>query len=169
MAHELDVLRTVFAYHVVSEVIGADGVKTAEELTFLHRRWPREKLAGMGLVDGSGTPGATFHAALAEALEALPGRLGQDEKLALIETFWDASLADGHQDRNESAAVARAADLLGVPGHVWMAHMERKGDMGTVELDDPDDVDGHLELMELDEDDDTVTPADAPTEAPDDR
>lgn len=169
MTHDLDVLRTVFAYHVVTEVIGADGVKTAEELTFLHRRWPRETLAKMGLVDAAGSLNATFHSALAKALDELPDLLGDEEKLALIETFWDASLADGHQDRNESAAVARAADLLKVPGHAWMSHLERKGDMGTIDLDDPDDIQGHLEFVELDDDEDTVTPADTPTESPDDR
>ena len=167
VASELDPLVQVFAYHVVAEVVAADGTVDDEERAFLEARWPRQRFAELGLFDSTGAPTGAFHEACSSAVAQLKTALSQDDKLALLDTFLEASLADGELHPAESATVSRAAKLLGLHGSAVLERLEGLGVVGELELPEPDGVDTFLQLVE-DPDGETVTPADAATETPDD-
>jgi len=166
-AQELDTLRLVFAYHVVQQVVAADGVVDDDERAFLEAHWPQARLTELGLLDSTGQPTEAFHQARNTAVSQLRTQLELEQKLELIDTFLQASLSDGHLHHAESAAVVQAARLLDLPGSVWLARLEDNGLVGDVDLPEPAGVEGALQLV-TDPDGETVTPADAATATPDD-
>jgi uncharacterized tellurite resistance protein B-like protein len=168
VAHDLQTLRAVYAFHVVRSIIAADGEEHPDEVAFRRRQNLAGPLAAAGLLDGAGHPTPAFAGALDEARARLPRELDQAGRLALVETFTDASLADGFMDRSEGHLLAEAAAALGLSGTVWMQHLARTDRLGDVELPEPEGVEGHLQLVD-DPEGPTVTPADRPTETPDDR
>lgn len=163
---DLDTLQMVFAYHVVEEVVGADGEISDEELAFLQERWPREVMAERELLDSQAKPTARFESARREAIARLPTSLTPAAKLELVQLFFHAGMVDGHLDRGESEVVMRAADLLGVPVEEWMALLGESDHVGEVDLPEPEGVEGHLVMLDV-ASEPTVTPADAATVTPD--
>lgn len=164
MSHDLDTLRMVFGYHVVQEVVAADGTVDASEAAYLESHWPRQHLVDKGLLDSTGAPTEAFHSARNAAVSQLKTLLELEQKLSLIDTFLQASLADGHLHHAESAAVVQAARLLDVPGSVWLARLEAQGLAGQVELPEPDGLESHLVMLDPVADARTETPEDGDTE-----
>ncbi|MFK7926897.1 MAG: TerB family tellurite resistance protein [Myxococcota bacterium] len=159
---DLDVLRMVFAYHVVDEVVAADGEVSAEELSFVESRWPKSRMVEAGLFDSAGKPTAEYEAARVEAVARLPTELGAEDSLALVRVFLEAGMVDGHLERAESEVVIRAASLLNVPVDDWMKVLDDSDDMGELDLPEPEGLEGHLVMLDL-ASEPTVTPADLPT------
>lgn len=168
MSHDRNTLRMVFGYHVVQEVVAADGAIDERERAFLESHWPSQLLVERGLLNAQGERTPLFDAARAQAIDTLKRDLTLEEKLGLIDTFMQASLSDGHLHHQESATVVRAAQLLDVPSSAWLGRMEAQGLAGEVELPEPDGLDSHLILLDPVEEAPTETPADAATESPDD-
>ena len=164
---DLDILRTVFAYHVVEEVVGVDGEVTHDELSFLSVRFPRDRMLELGLFDTTGKPTERFESARGEAIIRLPTELSWEQRVDMVRTFFDAGMADGRLERDESRVVIRAAELLQVPVDDWMRALGSSDDVGELELPEPDGLEGHLVMLDVSAEP-TVTPADAATETPSD-
>lgn len=163
--HDLKTLTMVFAYHVVGSVIAADGHTSSEEAVFLERKWPLDVMVDRGFIREDGSRTAEYRAAREMALADLPNILSQADKLALISTFMEAGLADGHLDREEAAVITRAAELLGLRSAEWMDHLAAADTLGDVELPDPEDQAGHVQMIH---DLPTASPDDIATTVPDD-
>ena len=165
LQHDLKTLTMVFAYHVVGSVITADGETSSEEAVFLERRWPLAGMVDRGFILEDGSRTDKYRRARQRALADLPDLLSQADKLDLICTFMDAGLADGHLDRDEAAVITRAADLLGLTAAEWMDHLAKRDTMGEVELPEPEEQAGHVQLLhELP----TASPDDIVTQTPSD-
>ncbi|MCB9682419.1 MAG: hypothetical protein H6733_13210 [Alphaproteobacteria bacterium] len=128
MDFELPHLELAFAYHVIQQVVGADGVVGDAELRFVEERFPPAVLRSAGFKDARGRFTDRYEEALGDALLELPVRLPMDARLVLIDLFLDASLADDDHGAAEAVHAARAARLLGIPDDVLAAHVASRGD-----------------------------------------
>lgn len=164
---DLDGLRRVFAYHVLREVVAADGTIDEAEQAFLDARFPPDALRTEGLVDSAGEPTVRLTEQFAHAVPQLRVHLSREDKLSLVDTFLQASLADGQLHHAESGAVVRAAELLELPSSAWLARLDAQGLGGDIDLPEPEGLEGALQLID-DPSGPTVTPADAATQTPDD-
>jgi uncharacterized tellurite resistance protein B-like protein len=109
----LDQLKLAFSYHVVNQVLGADGAVVPAEAGFLARTFPPTVLERSGFVASDGRFTARWQHALGEALLQLP-ILPVAERVAIVDTLFDAALADDKLDVGETGIVLRAARLLGL-------------------------------------------------------
>ncbi|MEQ1504081.1 MAG: hypothetical protein ABMB14_17695 [Myxococcota bacterium] len=116
-------LQLAFAYLATLELVGADAHVGLEELAFVHRRFPLDRLVAAGFVDGDGRTTPALHEARARATLALPARLSLADKLALLALVADASAADGVLSPEEADALSALAQLLDVADAAWMGHL----------------------------------------------
>lgn len=105
-----DELKLAFSYHIINQISGADGIIEPEEAKFLQRSFPGRMLVEARFVAG-GRFTRRWQEALGEALLVLPA-LPVRERLALVETFFRAAIADDHLAWAEADVVRRAARLL---------------------------------------------------------
>lgn len=119
----IEELKLAFSYHLVNQVLGADGVVAPQEFKFLHRTFPQDVLARSRFVtDGRFT--RRWQEALGEALLQLPS-LGVPERLSLVETLFHAALADDELTGEEAHILKRAARLLGLADRDYAALLEQ--------------------------------------------
>jgi hypothetical protein len=109
----LEELKLAFSYHVVNQILGSDGVVVAAEAGFLARTYPPALLERSGFVSGDGGFTERWQTALGEALLQLP-TLPVAERTAIVDSLFDAALADDRFDVAEAGLVLRAARLLGL-------------------------------------------------------
>lgn len=109
----LDELKLAFSYHVVNQILGADGSVVPAEARFLEKTFPRLLLERSGFVDAKGAFTKRWHDALGEALLQLPTR-SVPERVAIVDTFFRAALADEALEVAEAGIMKRAARLLGL-------------------------------------------------------
>lgn len=103
-------LELAFTWHVVHQIVAADGQVTEAEREFVGRNLPQGVLEKAGFVTATGfTP--RFEAALGEALLLLP-TLPKDDRAQIVRTLFRAAVADDDFARNEEVTVRRAARLL---------------------------------------------------------
>jgi uncharacterized tellurite resistance protein B-like protein len=115
----LDELKLAFSYHIVNQIVDADGVVEPEETKFLRATFPRALFEMADFVDrDTGRFTERWRIALGEALLVLPTRT-REERLGIIRTLLDAALSDQQFAREEGAILQRAARLLALdPGDV---------------------------------------------------
>lgn len=130
MDNDLELLRFVFKFHVVDRIVQADQVVEEAERAWVVEHFPRASLVERGLLDASNRLTPHYRDLLAEALVRLPAELGQEDKLQLIDAFFDTALADGSFEKPEKRAILMAANLLGVPPELIHHHLR---DLGTIE------------------------------------
>lgn len=104
-------LKLAFAFHVVGQILGADGQVERGERTFLERTFPRALLERSRFLGPDGQYTARWNEALGEALLVLP-TLPVGERIALVDVLFRAALADDVLELEEGAVVERAARLL---------------------------------------------------------
>jgi len=134
----LDELKLAFAYHVVQEIVGADDNLDIGEMSFLDEVFPNSTLSTAGFIDDDYRPTERYHTAVAQALKALPARLSHPQKLELLDTFLDATLADQDFAREEAAVLVKAAHLLGVRTEELDIHLDRSENVGSIDLPSPE-------------------------------
>lgn len=130
----LEQLKLAFTWHVARRVIDADGATHQDEAAWLAERFPADQLTRAGFIDTQGAPTSTFENALAEALEVLPTALHKPGRLALLETFLGASLADQELHHTEWSVLLEAAQQLGIQPHEFDAHLDTLDEVGSVDL-----------------------------------
>jgi uncharacterized tellurite resistance protein B-like protein len=131
-------LESVFAYHVVQSLVGADNLLTDSEVAFLQATYPLDQMVSDGFALETGELTDSFSAARSEALRWLPELLDLPQKLALVSTFMDACLVDGHLDRSESSMLVQASGLLGITPDEFDAHLDTMSSVGSIELPEPE-------------------------------
>jgi uncharacterized tellurite resistance protein B-like protein len=115
----LDELKLAFSYHIVNQIVDADGVVAPSEATFLRQTFPRALFEHADFVDKErGVFTERWREALGEALLVLPTR-SREERLGVIRTLLDAALSDADFAHEEGQILQRAARLLALdPGDV---------------------------------------------------
>jgi uncharacterized tellurite resistance protein B-like protein len=103
-------LKYAFAIRLVKNVIEADEKILPEEVEYYHECFPVELLEVLGLSDPE-----EQERLYAQAVEELPSRLGDDEKLDLIGIFLGAGVSDGDLEFREFSVVEAASAALGIP------------------------------------------------------
>lgn len=136
---ELEVLVLAFARHVLDELARADSERTAEELALIEQICPVERLRAAGLIDAGGAFTPAWTDARAQALLRLPAELARDAKMALLESFFEMCVVDGHIDRDEGSMLFQTASLLGIRPSELDAHLDTLTEhVGMIELDTPE-------------------------------
>jgi len=107
-------LTLAFSYQLVQRIIAADGEVVEAERRLMDRLFPADKLRELGFLRADGGFTQRWQDALGEALVELPVALSVDARLDLVETLWNAALADDEIHADEQAAVKHAARLLGL-------------------------------------------------------
>ncbi|MCA9493345.1 MAG: TerB family tellurite resistance protein [Myxococcales bacterium] len=130
MDSDLELLRFVFNFHVVDLIVQADQVVEEAEIAYVVENFPRDALASRGLIDEKNRLTDLYRDLLAEALMRLPAELDQEQKLELIDRFFETAMADGHFEKPEKRAILVAANLLGVPPELIHHHLH---DLGTLD------------------------------------
>ena len=105
-------LELAFTWHVVHQILAADGEVTEAERAFVAGQLPAGRLGEAGFLQG-GAFTDRFRAALGEALLQLP-TLPKDERAGIVRTLYRAAVADASLARSEADTVQRAARLLGL-------------------------------------------------------
>ena len=144
--HDLALCVHVFTYHVVRSIIEADGSRTGEEEALLRAGPEWTVLANAGLIGGDGTPFPALFEVLREAEERLSREIPEAERLSILDRCVEASLVDGDIEYNESAAVVRAARLLGLSTDTWLSRLRAADQLGDLDLPEPEGQEGHLTL-----------------------
>jgi membrane protein DedA with SNARE-associated domain/uncharacterized tellurite resistance protein B-like protein len=113
---------------LVVELAYADEALTQNDRDLVERhlraRW------GLGPVLSEPPPVARLKSRFAQYQERLTGRFGRAQRLALIESMWQAAFSDGAIDAQEDRLMQRAGDLLGLsPAEV--AEVRRRSRAGT--------------------------------------
>lgn len=137
---DIEVLRLVFAFHIVDRIVYADDEVDPMEIAWVRERFPRDTLATHGLIDDEDRLTDHYRDLLAESLMRLPSELDREAKLDLIHDFFGTALADGHFEAREGDVIVVAARLLGLPLDDVHAVLDADERMGTVDLDDPEDA-----------------------------
>lgn len=104
-------LELAFTWHVVHQIVSADGTVTDEERAFVGRHLPEGMLQKAGFVGPGGRFTPRFDAALGEALLVLP-TLPLADRQQIVRTLFRAAVADDDLARDEETTVRRAARLL---------------------------------------------------------
>ena len=133
---ELTELELAFCYHIVNQIVDADGVRAPEEARFLKATFPAGVFEKAGFVRADGHFSQRWHDACGEALLVLPGRPLED-RLRMVRTLFDAALADDAFEMEEEAVMKRAARLLGLAPEEYAAELERLV-TSEVALDEPE-------------------------------
>lgn len=134
----LDHLKLAFAWHIVRQIVGADGHLDPKEEKFLHRKFPEGALGAAGFVDDGGLPSDAFRAALGEAMIGLPETLDLEAKIDLLDTFMDATLADDEFHHEEGNLLVKASRLLGMSSSELNAWLDATREVGQLELPEPE-------------------------------
>ena len=129
-----DELKLAFGYHLVQQIIGSDGVMSDDERWFVERTFPAALLDASGFRSEDGRFTGRWQAALGEALLQLP-ELPVADRVALIDTLFDAAVADSAFLNIEAETVRRAARLLAL-GEAQIGELMARWD--TVEADRPE-------------------------------
>ncbi|MEQ1507912.1 MAG: TerB family tellurite resistance protein [Myxococcota bacterium] len=124
-------LELAFTYHLVNQIVGADGVVAPAEARFVSRTFPPSLLASSGFVGSNGLFTPRWTEALGEALLVLPER-SVEARVAIVETLFRAALADDEFLRAEASTIHRAARLLGLEDEAYAELVER---LVTTEVD----------------------------------
>lgn len=115
-----DALKLAFAMSVAERVVKADGVVDEQELAFLARAFPRERIEELWLDDKRLRRDLEV-----QARKELPSLLGYHEKLALLSTFFAACYADGRLEVRELEVLREASAQLGLQREDVVAHLKR--------------------------------------------
>ena len=91
-----------------------------------------------GFVDAQGAYTDRWRDALGEALVELPVRLTVDERLSILETFYQAAIADDDFQYIEGNILVRAARLLGLKPEQFTARLEQLIGSGSIDLPAPE-------------------------------
>lgn len=110
-----ELLRFVFTFYVVDQIVQADGRLEDAEVDWVLERFPHDTLVEHGLVDDDNVLTDRYRHLLADALMKLPQTLSRAEKLELIETFFDSAESDGEFAQEEGQMIMAAAQLLALP------------------------------------------------------
>jgi len=108
----LDDLKLAFSLHVVDQIVAADAKLTQAELDFLEEKFPLDTLVKRGFSTADGVRTDAYHDAAVDALDRLPTELDSDQKIALLQVFLAATLADDSFELAEGNALVDAARLL---------------------------------------------------------
>ena len=133
MDTDLDLLRFVFTFHIVDQIVHADDSIQRDEIDWVVEKFPREVLLGHGMIDESDALTERYRDLLAEALMRVPAELSTAEKSELIQTFFSSALADGEFEFREGEMIVIAAQLLGLPPAEITSHLP---DLGELEFDE---------------------------------
>lgn len=114
MTEDFDLLRLVFSFHYVDQIVHADEEVAPDEIAWVLERFPRELLAGHGLIDASNVLTDRYRVLLAEALVRVPAELDETGKLALVREFFELAMSDGEFEYREGNVVVVASQLLGL-------------------------------------------------------
>jgi uncharacterized tellurite resistance protein B-like protein len=117
-------LKLAFSYHIVNQILDADGVVAPGEARFFKRMFPTSLLERAKFVDESGKFTQRWNDACGEALLQLPG-LPVADRQHLIETLFQAAMADEVFEFSEEAVMQRAARLLGLDATQYSEAMDR--------------------------------------------
>ncbi|MCB9679418.1 MAG: TerB family tellurite resistance protein [Alphaproteobacteria bacterium] len=138
MNTDLAVLRLVFSFHVVDQIMRADDWIDPLEIDWVQRRFPLEQLQAHGLVDDAHQLTDLYRELLSEALIRLPAELHEHQKTELALTFFDSAMADGQLEPNEQAQLEAAANLLGLPMARLHDALHHSDVVGEVDLGEPE-------------------------------
>ena len=122
---ETDRLRIAFSVHVTKMIIEADGVIDYGEMQLLGRLYPSAMLEACGFMNDRGGFTEVFDTYRRRALDELPGSLAESEKLTILTSFYETTVADGALDPNEVTVLQEAADLLGVSRRRLQLHLDQ--------------------------------------------
>ena len=114
MNSELSLLKLVFSFYIVDQIVKADQSLTPSEMEWVCRSFPREVLLGHGIINDSNILTPVYRDLLAEALFRLPTELSHEDKLKMLESFMESALVDGEFEARESHVIVKASRLLGV-------------------------------------------------------
>ena len=134
---QLATLQLAFTRHVLDLLAQSDGRVVAAESAYVAKAAPDDALLAAGLVDEFGARTVRFEEARQEALERLPVELPLDERLSLLEVFFELTVVDGDLDRGEGSMLFAAAKLLGITPQQFDRHLDSLESVGQVELDEP--------------------------------
>jgi uncharacterized tellurite resistance protein B-like protein len=129
----LDELKLAFMYHLAHQIVGADGVVAPDEARYVERTFPELLLSRSGFVGEDGAFTERWREALGEALLRLPV-LSVAERVAMVDTLFDAAMADDSLLEVEADTVRRAARLLALDDEQVSELIER---WNTVEAPRP--------------------------------
>ena len=134
----IDQLKLAFTYHIVNQILESDDEMVPAEARFLERTFPKEVLSGSGFVDEKGRYTARWQDALGEALLELPVRLSVEDRLTVLETFYQAAISDDDFQYIEGNILVRAARLLGLKPEQFTARLEQLIGTGSIDLPAPE-------------------------------
>lgn len=134
----IDQLKLAFTYHIVNQILESDADVVPAEARFLQRTFPKDLLETSGFVDASGRYTQRWQDALGEALLELPVRLPVEERLAILETFYQAAISDDDFQYIEGNILVRAARLLGLKPEQFTARLEQLIGTGSIDLPAPE-------------------------------
>lgn len=120
----LDELKLAFSYHIVNQILGADGRVDPVEARFLARTFPALLLERSGFVAADGSFTDRWQEALGEALLTLP-TLSSAERVAIVDMFFRAAVVDDQFELTEASVMHRAARLLGLKEDEYAELLER--------------------------------------------
>lgn len=105
-------LKLAFSYHIVNQILGADGKVVPAEARFFKRVFPQALMEQSRFVE-EGQFTQRWHDACGEALLRLP-TLPVADRQKIVEGLFKAALSDDVFEFSEEAVMARAARLLGL-------------------------------------------------------
>ncbi len=134
----VDQLKLAFTYHIVNQILESDDEVVPAEARFLERTFPKELFETSGFVDDEGKYTQRWQDALGEALLELPVQLTVTERLKILETFYQAAIADDDFQYIEGNILVRAAKLLGLRPEQFTARLEQLIGTGSIDLPAPE-------------------------------
>jgi uncharacterized tellurite resistance protein B-like protein len=134
----VDQLKLAFTYHIVNQILESDDEVVPAEARFLRRTFPQELFESSGFVDAEGKYTQRWQDALGEALLELPVQLSVAERLKVLETFYQAAVADDDFQYIEGNILVRAAKLLGLRPEQFTARLEQLIGTGSIDLPAPE-------------------------------
>lgn len=137
-AFTVDELKLAFSYHIVNQILNSDGELVPAEAAFMRRAFPSRLFQQSGFVDEDGRYTQRWQDALGEALLELPVQLTVDQRLGILETFYQAAMADAELQYIEGTILVRAARLLGLRAEQFTARIERLIGTGSIDLPAPE-------------------------------
>ncbi len=137
-APSLDELSLAFVQGMATYIIEADGQVTDGERRVLERLAPRAAMEAAGFVGPDGVATDALWQTIDRALLELPRRLARDQKLAMLRSLLDATLADDELDFREGALLKLGARFLGLHEAVLDELLgERDDQVAELELPEP--------------------------------
>ena len=128
-------LKLAFSWHIAKEITDADLEIAEGEEAWMSKVFPRDTLVDAGFIDSDGKATSEFESCLGEALAMLPEVLPLSEKLIMLTTLFEGTLADDDFHHEEGNVLVKAASLLGVRPSELDEHLASLDQVGEVELD----------------------------------